>query len=347
MHKNMTIFVGTGVIVILLVLGIWFFYYSDRDEAPQVSEKAEETYAIDFTAREGVLEEHVSELEPEEDMSEDDHPESGEEVLREGFINNLAEMIFLNYFPSQSQANSASFMLSFKMVNMHFATDLSDFRVDDQNILEARKEVISNLLQPPVISTVTQLYGPKLIDNIVDLAENRERSIPGAQGSEDRLLTRVETADLLRLFSQRISYLAYVFERSVTDDKVLDLIEDYLQTVDDLRDVYFEYWQLNDDHQSQESERLGRAIQNLIRQREAIRDEILSGVATTDMREAGHDYIYEAQWVYRRIRVDEFSRDSILSLAEAGKAVSVMALDRAEIVLEERTEDREQTRDDS
>lgn len=341
MQNRTIIFIGAGLVIMLLMAGLWLVYYSDRPQPPPVAEKPRETHSIDFTARvEGSPDQDISDADPEDgDVTalphEDEYREkSADQVLEEGFINNLAQMIFENYFPAQGPGQPARFMLSFKMINMHYGTDFSDFKVDDRDILEARQEVMQYLFQPVVVDAAARIYGAQLIERIVHLAENRERLFPDGQDSEDRLLTRVETAELLRLFSRRLSYLAHVFERSATGDEVQDLVNDYLRTVDELREVYFEYWQLDEEDQELEGERLGMDIKSLIEKRENIREEILSRVATTDMLKAGHDYVYEAQWVYRRIRIDDFPRDSILSLANAGKMVSAMALERAEIVLE-------------
>ncbi len=341
MRKNWIFFVGAAVLFILLIFGLWLVYFSGQPKPPPQPEKVEQTNDIDISDRLDVFEdEEIKDLMPDEKdetepgVENDIEKEFTDQVLKDGFINKLAEMIYENYFPAHSPGESAKFMLSFKMVNMHFATDLSDFKVDEEDILEARQEVMQHLLQPVVISKAARFYGPKLMDRIVYLAENMKKSIPRDQGSEERFLSKAETADLLRLFSRRISYLARVFERSVAGDDVLDLVDDYLGTVEALRDVYFEYWQLDENSEDHERERLGRDIQTLIEQRESIRESILTRVATTDMRMAGHDYIYESQWVYRRVRIDGFSMDSIQSMADAGKALSLMALDRAEKVLD-------------
>ncbi len=341
---------GAGVLAVLIAAGLWLFYFSDRPETPPATEEAEEVREVDFSARlDDFPIDDIDHLDPDADDEtepvDQDEPEpedeAVEEVFRDGLVNKVADMIFDNYFPARKPGGSSSFMLSFKMINMYFATDLSDFRVDEDDLLKARQEVMKHLLQPVVVDAVVRLYGPKLVERIVYLARNRERSIPTDQGMEERLLTKSETVDLLMLFSKRTAFLAHVFERSAAGEDVLDLVNFYLQTVDELRDVYFEYWQLDDDSQDQERERLGLEIKSLIEQREIFREKILTEVATTDMREAGHDYVYETQWVYRRIRVDEFSRDSIQALADGGKALSLMALDKAETLLEERTEDWE------
>lgn len=347
MQKKMVIFIAAGVLGILLIVGLWLVYFSEDPEGEPVSEKVEETHAIDFTTRiEGVPEEEIDPAVPQEeipaepDVEDDPGEEFTDEVLKDGFVDSLAKMIFDNYFPAKAPGESDRFMLSFKMVNMHFATDLSDFRVDEQYILEARQEVMRHLLQPVVVDTVVRFYGPRLMDRIVYLAGNREKSIPTDQGSEERLFSKAETADLLRVFSRRLSYLSQVLERTAANSEVLDLINDYLRTVDKLREVYFEYWQLEDGSHDQKRDMLGSEIKALIERREDIREEVLSAVASADMRAAGHDYVYEVQWVYRRVRVDGFSKNSIQSLADAGKDLSLMALDRAEAVLEERTEDQ-------
>ncbi len=340
MQKNWVIALGAGLLVILLLAGLWLFYFSGRTDEPLpepvMPDPAPETVlpprALPF--------EHFQEEEPEKlpaaDPEEDEQPadEFSTAIIGDGFINTLAEMIFDNYFPPRAPGEPSSFTLSFNRLNMHFATDLSDFHVDDQDILKARQEVMGHLLQPAALQLAAEYFGPRLVERIVYLAGNREKPVPVDQGMVERLLTPSETADLLRVFSIRVSYLAHVFEKSAADEKVIELAGLYLEAVDDLRDVYFEYWQL-DDSQVQETERLGREIKALIEKREVFRDKMLSRVATAEMLRAGHDYLYEIQWVYRRVEIDGYSRNSIRALAEAGRALSLMALERAEAVLED------------
>ncbi|MFP4398278.1 MAG: hypothetical protein ACLFPY_09365 [Desulfonatronovibrio sp.] len=335
--RKKTIIIGTGLLISVFIIGLWLFYFSPDPRQLSQTKSTQETRAIDFSAQ-------VSESSPEvtdaglEDQDstrlleedEDETRESAQEIIRDNLINEMADMIFENYLPAGTAEDSSRFLLTFRRVNMNFATDLSGFRVDDSNPPQARQEILDALLHPVIINSAARYYGPRLIERIVHLARNREKSVSTPDGTENRLLTNAETSDLLRHFSRRISYLAHVFEKSAADDQVLNMVEEYLRTVDELRDVYFEYWQLEDDSEADEKERLGREIKTLIRQREEIRKDILSAAATPEMRQAGHDYVYEAQWVYRRVEIDGFSKDAIQALANVGRMLSFMAQDKAE-----------------
>lgn len=339
--RKKIIFIGVALLIFVFIAGLWLFYFSPDPRQPSQTESTEQTRAVDFSARVTEPSQEVTDAGLEEqdpagplEDDEDEIRESSQEIIREDFINKMADMIFENYLPAGTAEDTSRFLLTFRRVNMNFATDLSDFRVEDNNPLQARQEILENLLHPVIIKSAAKYYGPRLIERIIHVAQNREKSISTPDGTENRLLTNAETSDLLKHFSRRMSYLAYVFEKSVTDDQVLDMVKKYLDTVDELRDVYFEYWQLDEDSDAHEKENLGREIKTLIREREEIRKNILSAAATPKMRQAGHDYVYEAQWVYRRVRVDGFSKDSIQALANVGRMVSFMARDRAEEILE-------------
>lgn len=339
--QKKTIIIGAGLLISVFIIGLWLFYFSPDPRQPSQTESTQQTRDIDFSARvteppEKVTDAGLEEPDSTKPLEEDEEEirESSQEIIRDNFINIMADMIFENYLPPGAAGDSSRFLLTFRRVNMNFATDLSGFRVDSDNPLQARQEILENLLHPVIIRSAAKYYGPRLIQRIVHLAQNREKSISTPDGIENRLLTRAESSGLLKHFSRRMSYLAHVFEKSVADDQVLDMVAEYLNTVDKLRDVYFEYWQLDEDSDAHEKETLGREIKTLIRQREEIRKNILSATATHEMRKAGHDYVYEAQWVYRRVRIDGFSKDSIQTLANVARMVSFMAKDRAEEILE-------------
>ena len=342
MHKKTIIMVGC-ILLALLAAGLLFYYFSGRQETEPGLETRQQVYPIDISAPIDDITDHAEPYDQEDDVDKDikdaEEDEKKEkyrdDVLKEGFISTLAEMIFTGYHPATAPGDSARFTTTFKMINMHFAVDLSDFEVDQQNILEARQKVLNHLLQPAVVKSAAEYYGPRLINHIIYLAQNRKKIISTLDATEERLLTTAETADMLRLFSRRMSYLAHVFEKSVNHAEVMDMVADYLQVIDNLNNVYFEYWQLDEDSPNQDREYLGTKIKSLIQQREDMRNDIISRVATADMRQEGHDYVYEAQWIYRRTVVDGFSEESVQSLADAGKMISFMALDRAEQLLDD------------
>lgn len=338
MSRNTIIIVSVAVFGVLLATGLGVFYFSGKSEPEPQPEATEEKRNIDYTTRFDdivVSDIQLQDAQSEEaDAAEVEQNESGQEISDESFsdglINQLSDVIFDNYLPSADSGN-LSRMITFKQVNMYFATDLSQFSVDQEDdILKVRQEVLKFVLDPVIISRTADYFGKKLLDRLNYLAENRTKNIPSAQGYEERLLTQGETEEMLRLFSIRLTYLAHVFEQTVNDERVISLIKDYLSIIDNLRDVYFEYWQLDDDSPDEDRERLSERIKSLITQRENVRERVMTRVADADMRQAGHDYVYEAQWVYRRIEKDGFSKESIISLAQAGRSLAEQALVRAQ-----------------
>ncbi|WP_045214772.1 hypothetical protein [Desulfonatronovibrio magnus] len=334
----------TIILIVVGVLGLagaagWFVYQSGSQKQHEDSDRVEETRRIDFAARMEARQAEEEQQQPEvidvvlEDLIEDhqDQEETPlEEFIGQQAVNSLAEIIFASYLPGAG--GQSQLLLSLNQVNMHFATDLSDFEVTEEDLPVARQQVFAKLLQPGVISALSAYFGPRLLDRVEELTKNKTKIITVEQDVEERKLRRTESADLFRLLAQRLSYLSRVFENSVHDPTII-YTRDYLRKVNELQQAYFEYWQMEDDAGNEERDRLGRKINSLIAEREEIRENIVSAVASTDMREAGYDYVYEVQWVYRRIEVDGYSRESMLALAEAGRMLSAMSLDRAEEVL--------------
>lgn len=342
MSRSTIIIVSVVAFGVLLATGLGMFYFSGKSDPDSQPEAAEEKRTIDFTTRfDDIVVSDVQLQDTQSEKADDteiDEEESDQEIfdetISEGFINQLADLIFDNYLPSAGSGN-LSRMITFKQINMNFATDLSQLSVDQEDdILKARQEVLAFVLDPVIISRSADYFGTRLLDRLHYLAENRTKNIPSAQGYEERLLTPGETEEMLELFSIRLIYLAHVFEQTVNDERVISLIKDYLNIVDTLRDVYFEYWQLDDESPMADRERLSERIKTLITQRENVRERIMSRVADTEMRQAGHDYVYEAQWVYRRIEKDGFNKESIVALAEAGRSLADKALVRVQDIID-------------
>ncbi len=261
-----------------------------------------------------------------EDISEEEAEEGLEDqVITSTFISDLAELIFGHYHPGDSPGRGGYLTLSFKELNMHYATDLTGLRYEEREVLKAREEIFGQLLQPSVIDLLVRSYGPELFQELVHLAETRTRDVRGQQGWEERLLTREETVEMLGLFAERLEQLSIVFVETVEHDGVLEWVGDYLDTVEELNSVYFEYWQIEDESEEYRRDQLADRIKELITRRENIRTLVVEEVAGTEILEAGQDVVYEAQWIYRRIELGGFSRESIMSLADVAGKLADMA----------------------
>lgn len=263
-------------------------------------------------------------------ISEDETEEGLEDqVITSTFISDLAELIFGHYHPGDSPGRGGYLTLSFKELNMHYATDLTGLRYEEREVLKAREEIFGQLLQPRVIDFLIRSFGPDLFQELVHLAQTRTRDVQGQQGWEERLLTREETLEMLNLLAQRLDQLSIVFAETVEHDGVLEWVGDYLDTVEELNSVYFEYWQLEEGAEDDRRDQLADRIKELITRRENIRSLIVEEVAGAEILEAGQDVVYETQWIYRRIELGGFSRESIMSLAEAAGRLADMSRQKA------------------
>ncbi|MFN2342594.1 MAG: hypothetical protein ABR542_04490, partial [Desulfonatronovibrio sp.] len=195
MSRNIIIISAT-VFGVLLATGLGIYYFSGKSEPEVQPEVAEEKRTIDFTTRfddivvsdiqlqDNQLEE-AEVVEVDEERSDE---EASEDAFSDGFINQLSDLIFDNYLPSAGSENLCR-MITFKQVNMYFATDLSQLSVDQEDdILKARQEVFEFFLDPVIISRSADYFGTRLLDRLNYLAENKTKNIPAAQGYEERLL---------------------------------------------------------------------------------------------------------------------------------------------------------------
>jgi len=320
------------VVMLLMVGGVWYYQLRisppDPEDAHVVQhvldpEEKLQVTELDLRAFIYPLDDDPEHVEEEPERLPDDR------MITSRFIQDLASLIFGHYQPGVFPGDKGRLTLSFKELNMHYATDLTGLRYEEQEVLKAREEIFGHLLQPEVIDLVIRRYGPDLIEELIHLAGSNPRELPAAQGTEKRLLTRHETAEMLDLLAQRLDQLSFVFQRTIQDERVLQWVEDYLHTVEELNTVYFEYWQLEESQNARRDE-LSVRIKQLIMARENIRSKIVEQVSDAQIREEGHDVVYEAQWIYRRIEKGGFSRESILALAGAGRDLAGIARDRVQ-----------------
>lgn len=341
MHWKKALAAGAAALAVFVLAGVLYYFLSGpgQEESTTSRTTGEITRAEPQDPADGQkVAQDQSELSREE-QTEDKTGEKEQDTeqdrgyLSEGFIHKLARLIFDSYLPVSPVDGTSRLNLSFKMVNMRFATDLSDFDVEQKNILEARQKVMQDLLQPVVIRKLSAFYGARLLDRILYLAENQKKTISEDGRQTERFLTGQETAELFEMLSVASAYTAKVFAKCAADSGIMDLIAEYMQVVDSLQETYFEYWQLEDESGSRRKEELGQRIKELIQSREEKRKNIINRVASQEMIQSGQDYVYQVQWIYRRLEKDGFSKDAIVGLAEAGRLFSVMAGDRAEMIL--------------
>ncbi len=329
------ILIATLLVVILGAAAmVWYYQFREppvEPEDPDITLRPveEPDEQLDVTGLDP-LQEYL-ERDPEEPDDPDALPD--DQVITSRFIQDLAELIFRHYHPAREPGEEGSFTLSFKELNMHYATELTGLMHQEQEVLQAREEILGHLLQPEVIDLVVRRYGPELFDRLIHLAETKPREISTSQGVRERLLENRETVEMLQILARRLEHLAHVFSRTAREEPVLERMRQYLDTVEELNSVYFEYWQL-DDYDERRSE-LASKIKQLIMQRENIRGRIADRVSTPEITEAGYDVLYEVQWIFRRVEKGGFSRDSIRAMAQAGEDLARMARENADDLGEE------------
>ncbi|WP_291323462.1 hypothetical protein [Desulfonatronospira sp.] len=332
-----------SVVLAFLLLGggtlVWHFQF--RDPPVEPDEPGIEMYPVqvpedpaDIT-RLDPLEDFL--IDPEEEPLEDAEdserlPE--DQVITDRFVQDLANLIFRHYHPGSVPGGQGVFTLSFKELNMHYATELTGLQHQSQEVLQAREEILGHLLQPRVIDLVVDRYGPELFERLVYLGQNEPREVATPQGMQERLLSSGEIVEMLEITASRLEYLAYVFSMTAQEPGVLGLVQDYLDAVEDLNSVYFEYWQVEESDDDRRSE-LASRIKQLIMLRENIRSRIVDLVSKPAIAEAGHDVVYEAQWIYRRVEKGGFSRDSIQAMARGAEDLAGMARDKADGLVQE------------
>ena len=221
--KKLVLILILTLVVAVGALNVWYHFLRPDPQPPEIHLRPV------HEPEDPVRVTEVDPLEPElvpEDPERPREPEEPEELpddemITPKFIQDFAELVFYHYQPGP-QDEEGRFTLTFKELNMHYATDLTGLRHQADEVMQAREEVFAHLLQPEVIDLVVRRYGPELVEHIVHLAENEPKEVVTQEEREE--------------FAEAKGPAAEEALREQLDEKGVEILDKVLEEVEDYRE---------------------------------------------------------------------------------------------------------------
>lgn len=214
------------------------------------------------------------------------------------FVESLADFLLYRFAPKDSQGKPTS-AASAKTLNMYYGNELDGFAVSVQDIRTARKTVLDYAFNPDMLYTLSKLYAPVFVAQLVDTAKTDERLYAVGDSKEQRTLTDPEIAAMLRLNALKMEQTATVFQAIADDPQITTMAGKYLGAAKAVERVNGQLQKAiaEDKDTAQAGERLKQAIL----QRERIKASVVSRLKESCQTCSDGELFYLAQWSYRRV----------------------------------------------
>lgn len=214
------------------------------------------------------------------------------------FVNLLADF-FLDRFIPVDENGTPSTSVNAKTLNVHFGRDLDGFMVSGDDIRMARKNVLEYAFTPKMIDSLSDLYTPVLMEQIVDSALNDSRDYTIGVEKEHRTLTNQEVKSMLLLNAAQMDKTASLMKGMADNPEITNLAGQYLQAAEAVDRANSQLQMAIADEK--DTSLAGKRLKQAIMQREAVKKSIIDltdkACADCSMTEA----FYLAQWGYRRV----------------------------------------------
>ena len=259
------------------------------------------------------------------------------------FIQDLASYVVENYHPAGTVDNTSSEGISsinFKSLNARYGLELIGMRYSSNTLQAARNEILSYIMRPEVLNSLYNLYAEKFITEVVRQARSAEkRFVLSGDKIEKRALKDSQVAEMLRLNSNYVQDVAQIFQIAGKDAHISELVDSYLQAVQDVFDANFNLNRVKNRYQiliqkteeqgtkpeegeiekvRQIKEQAAQKYRNAIRKRESFRQQIIQRVLdnTQGLNLAEHEILTITQWAFRRMDNSGNQKNFILNLSK-------------------------------
>jgi hypothetical protein len=242
-------------------------------------------------------------------------------VVGLAFLDALADFCIAHYHPAGSGTKSA-FSATFKTLNQHFGRSLDGLSHESQEPGPARAEILDYALGPGMVRTLSGLYAEWFVEDLVQRSLGDPMQLALSDGrSEERALTRDETADLLRLAAPRAKALAATLRAVAAHPETVTSLERYLTAASKVEAANAKYQDLvtQEDAPAKARNRAAEELKKAIAAREQLRAEALDRVRAAcgaDCPEDG-DLLYTIMWCGRRLRGHAEQAESLTAAAAA------------------------------
>lgn len=249
-----------------------------------------------------------------------------DKVVTFTFVESLVDHFLANFTPISENGKPAT-TLSAMGVNMRYGRDLDTLATEGDDISAMRQSVIGYVFTAPTIEALAGMYGPYFVQELADTAMTREREYKVGVEKEKRVLTKSETADLLRLDAGVLERTATALRAVATDQEITALAGQYLQASKAVKRTNAQLQKaLSDQRGAQEA---GQRYKQAILQRESVRSAIVTRLRKSCGGCPAGDLFYIAQWSYRRTLGDATKLAVFATAADALDSVSARLLEKS------------------
>ena len=244
-----------------------------------------------------------------------------DKVVGLDFLDALADFCITHYHPAGTGAKSA-FSGTFKALNQRFGRSLDGLTHQNQEPGPARAEILHYVLGPGMIRNLAGLYSEWFVEDLVQRSLGSPAQLALSDGrSEERPLTRDETADLLRLAAPQAKALASTLRAVAAHPETVTGLERYLDAASKVEAANAKYQDLISQEGSPAKERTRAAerLKKTIAAREQLRAGALDRIRAAcgaDCPEDG-DLLYTVMWCGRRLRGHPERAEALTAAAEA------------------------------
>lgn len=236
------------------------------------------------------------------------------------FVKSLADF-FLDRFTPVGENGNPSTSANAKALNIHFGRSMNGFMVSGDDIRMARKNVLEYAFTPQMIETLSSLYTPVLMDQLVESALNDNRDYTVGVETEHRTLTNQEVKSMLLLNAAQMDKTASLMKGIAENPEITNLAGQYLQAAKAVDRANSQLQMAIADEK--DTSLAGKRLKQAIMQREAVKKsitDITGGICTEcSMAEA----FYLAQWGYRRVLGENDTK--LKTFGSAATAISGLA----------------------
>lgn len=253
-------------------------------------------------------------------------------VVRPAFIDNFAAFLAANYWPKGTHpgaAESGITTVSLRWANLRYGAELRGLEGRRGDAGRARSAILGYVLNPAVVGRLYDLYANAFVAALHREADARVLET----GADRRFLTPDEKREMVLIYAAYAGRLAAALERYAADPAMRGRVEAYSaaeHAVQEANRVFMESTLAHENElESGEGSRItasrlrmdkdAAAYQRSIREREAMRAELVKAMSGGGASGSGDTLVYTAFWAYRR------GADSTAGLHACAKALANMS----------------------
>lgn len=259
-----------------------------------------------------------------------------DKVVTPYFIKDLAEFVVSSYHPAgtvDNRSENGVNAISFKALNARYGLELIGLRHSSQTLQRARDEILDHVMNPKRMQAMYKHYAGSFVQEVVEQAKDTRKEFVTEQGGTAKhSLDAMQIAEMLRLNSQYLQDVAQIFRALSKSSGITGSVRSYLQAEQQsvhanyvLSKARNEYRVLEKKKRrsgsnatlerrlsqaAREKKEAAKEYRQAIQERETLRNSIIETLRqeTGPLELEGHEILYIAEWIYRRVKGEQNSR---------------------------------------